>query len=126
MPSIKEAVAIDGVGTLNLESIERRGSTEGPEEVYLRFALTNASGGYDAKGTFDGYVVGDDGIVHRLGWGMSGYGSDFSPFYSVGPGQTGEVSMGFLAPSWVENLKLVLTDQDGRYIGPMSIPDRPQ
>jgi hypothetical protein len=132
LPSIEDPIEAEGVGSLSLESIDRIPVDNGWEEVYLGFALANASGGYEANGILDGYLVGEDGVIYPSGWGLGIQPpKSYNPYYKVGPAQTGEVSLAFLIPSSIKNLALVMTYSSGYAAGypaghPVSIPDESQ
>lgn len=87
--------------------------------VVIGFEVTNLSGGYEASGSIYSYLIGDDGLIRTPGCGRSWLCQSGEVFkdpvhtgsFYLGPGQTGEASIGFLVPPSVKNLKFVIADE---------------
>lgn len=92
--------------------------------VVIKFRVENRSGGYEASGTINSYLIGDDGLIRIPGcsnpWfcqpGISLDNPSHTGRFQVGPGQVGEASIGFIAHPSTGNLKFVVADQTGVYL----------
>jgi hypothetical protein len=95
-------------------TFEYKGYTKHQGFYLLNFSFTNASAGYNVKGTFNTYLVGDDGVFRHPD--DDGAISDCPFFllnYDAGPAQTVTLCpIPFKIPAGVHNLKFVFQDSD--------------
>lgn len=112
-----------GDAELQITKVYRENTRFGDETgdmVVIEFQVANLSGGYEASGLIRSYLIGDDGLIRNPGCESGGIcrpdwaSLDFpahNGFFQVGPGQTGEASIGFLSPRSVGDLKFVISDE---------------
>lgn len=117
-----------GGASLQITNVYRDDPRFGDEPggmVVIKFRVENLSGGYEASGEIRSYLIGDDGLIRTPGcehpWSCIPDGAPVGSLghygrFQVGPGQTSEASIGFLAHPSVKNLKFVVTHaQEGVY-----------
>lgn len=118
-----------GGASLQITKVYRDDTWFGDESgdmVVIEFQVDNLSGGYESSGSIRSYLIGDDGLIRTPGCGSPWHcrakdvplnGPAHTGYFGVGPGQTGEASIGFLAHPSVGNLKFVVVhEQEGVYL----------
>ncbi|MCH7730759.1 hypothetical protein IID21_04580 [Patescibacteria group bacterium] len=112
--SIPGAIEIPDTGTFEVLGISRETYDEVRDLILLRFKFTN-TGGYNAEGRVEAFLIGSDGLIRDAGCGEEPCSENHSTFhgagyYTAGPGQVYFTDLGYLVPRNVDDLKFVWSD----------------